>query len=61
MVVGLYQIMEWGWISQKDYIKVQRFLVEKLDFLNGGNIFQKVQEIEETPEAPEAIEITDTE
>ena len=61
MVVGLYQIMEWGWISEKDYIKVQRFLVEKLDFLNGGNIFQKVQEIEETPEALEAEEITDTE
>jgi len=61
MVVGLYQIMEWGWISEKDYIKVQRFLVEKLDFLNGGNIFQKVQEIEETSEALEAEEITDTE
>ena len=57
MVVGLYQIMEWGWISEKDYIEVQRFLVEKLDSLNGGNIFQKVQEIEETPEAPEAMEI----
>jgi hypothetical protein len=58
MVVGLYQIMDCAWISEKDYIEVQRFLVEKLDSLNGGNIFQTtVQEIDDLIETSEVIEI----
>ncbi|MFC1803001.1 hypothetical protein ACFL0D_03430 [Thermoproteota archaeon] len=58
MVVGLYQIMDWDWISEKEYIEVQRFLVEKLDSLNGGNIFQTtVQEIDDLIETSEVIEI----
>jgi hypothetical protein len=62
MAVGLYQIMEWTWISQSDYIEVQRFLLEKLDNLNGGNIFNiKIQGIDEVVETPEAMEIPVTE
>jgi hypothetical protein len=58
MVVGLYQIMEWTWISESDCIKVLRFLVEKLDYLNGGNVFQvKEQEIDELVETSEPMEI----
>jgi hypothetical protein len=58
MVVGLYQIMEWTWISESDCIKVLRFLVEKLDYLNGGNVFQvKEQEIDELVETSESMEI----
>jgi hypothetical protein len=58
MVVGLYQIMEWDWISEKDYIEVQRFLVRKLDILNGGKIFL-IQDhgIDELLETPENVEI----
>jgi len=57
MVVGLYRIMEWNWIREKDYIQVQRFLVEKLDSLNGGAIFQiKQQEVDEPIDIPEAME-----
>jgi hypothetical protein len=62
MAVGLYQIMEWTWISQSDYIEVQRFLLEKLDNLNGGNVFNvKIQEIDEVLETPEAMETPVTE
>jgi hypothetical protein len=62
MAIGLYQIMEWTWISQNDYIEVQRFLLEKLDNLNGGNLFNtKIQEIDEVIETPEAMEIPVTE
>ena len=43
--VGLYQIMEWQWISEKDYIAVQRYLVQQLDILNGGNIYTKQEEV----------------
>jgi hypothetical protein len=58
MVVGLYQIMEWGWISEKDYIEVQRFLVERLDSLNGGTLFQvKEQVMDEPIDSSEAIGI----
>jgi DNA repair exonuclease SbcCD ATPase subunit len=58
MIVGLYQIMNWSWINERDYIEVQRFLVENLDSLNGGNIFQiKMQEIDESIDTPQATEI----
>jgi hypothetical protein len=39
--VGLYQLLEWKWITEKDYIMAQRYLVEKMDMLNGGNLFHK--------------------
>lgn len=35
--VGLYKLFEWDWINEKDYMIVQRCLVEKMDTLNGGN------------------------
>jgi hypothetical protein len=60
--VGLYQILDWSWISERDYIEVQRFLVEKLDHLNGGNIFQiQEPEIDEVVETPQTMEIEVTE
>jgi hypothetical protein len=56
-MVGLYQLMEWNWIKEKDYIQVQRFLLEKLDSLNGGTIFQvKQQPMDETIDMPEVME-----
>jgi hypothetical protein len=57
MMVGLYQLMEWNWIKEKDYIQVQRFLLEKLDSLNGGTIFQvKQQPMDENVDMPEVME-----
>ncbi len=48
--VGLYKLFEWEWINEKDYMIAQRCLVEKMDNLNGGNIFQrKPDPITETP------------
>ena len=58
MVVGLYQILEWGWIKEKDYIEVQRFIVEKMDSLYGGNIFKAKEEpMDPHSLAPEIVEI----
>ena len=57
MMVGLYQIMEWNWIREKDYIQVQRFLVEKLDSLHGGTVFQFKQQVkDEILDIPAAME-----
>jgi hypothetical protein len=62
MIVGLYQLMNWSWIKERDYIEVQRFLVERLDSLNGGNIFQiKMQEIDESIDTPQTMEISASE
>jgi hypothetical protein len=58
IIVGLYQILEWGWINEKDYIEVQRFIAEKMDSLHGGNIFKvKEQQRDSHIVTPETIEI----
>ena len=49
MMIGLYKVMDWDWISEKDYIEVQRFLLEKLDHLNGGNVFVTREQVIEIP------------
>ena len=57
MMIGLYKVMDWDWISEKDYIDVQRFLLEKLDYLNGGNVFAPREEVTEIPDdLPEMTE-----
>jgi hypothetical protein len=55
--VGLYQIMEWQWISEKDYIAVQRYLVQQLDILNGGNIYTKQEEVVIDPIDPNDVTV----
>lgn len=54
--VGLYQLLEWQWISEKDYIMAQRHLVEKMDMLNGGNIYHK--QVDPLLDTVDAAEIT---
>ena len=54
--VGLYQLLEWQWISEKDYIMAQRYLVEKMDMLNGGNIFSR--KVDPLLDTVDVVEIT---
>ena len=54
--VGLYQLLEWQWISEKDYIMAQRYLVEKMDMLNGGNIFSR--QVDPLLDTVDVVEIT---
>jgi hypothetical protein len=59
MVVGLYQILDWGWIKGKDYVEVQGFIAEKMDSLYGGNIFKAKEEpMDPHSLAPETVEIS---
>ena len=61
MIVGLCLILEQAWISDGDYIEVQRFLAEKLDYLNGGNVFQtEDQKLEGPIDSVEAVEVAIT-
>jgi hypothetical protein len=55
--VGLYQLLEWQWISEKDYIMAQRYLVEKMDMLNGGNIFSR--QVDPLLDTVDVVEITE--
>jgi hypothetical protein len=58
MAVGLYRIMEWDWISERDYVNVQKFLVGKLDAINGGKVYQsKEQEAVTLLNASEYMEV----
>ncbi len=43
--VGLFQSMEREWISEKDYIAAQRYLVHQLDALNGGTLYKKQEAV----------------
>ncbi|RLG97122.1 hypothetical protein DRO27_00710, partial [Candidatus Bathyarchaeota archaeon] len=54
--VGLYRTMERQWISEKDYIAAQGFLVHQLDMLNGGSVYKEQEE--DVIEPVEASEIT---
>lgn len=54
--VGLYRTMERQWISEKDYIAAQGFLVHRLDMLNGGSVYKEQEE--DVIEPVEASEIT---
>lgn len=53
--VGLYKLFEWEWINEKDYMIAQKSLVEKMDTLNGGNLFQR--EIEPLTDTPLQLEV----
>ena len=54
--VGLYRTMERQWISEKDYIAAQGFLVHRLDLLNGGSVYREQEE--DVIEPVDASEIT---
>ncbi len=62
MVVGLYKLLGWGWIGEKDYIEVQRTLVERIDLQYGGNLFQVKEQVPDNPiESSEVLEVAASE
>ena len=53
--VGLFHSMEREWISEKDYIVAQRYLVHQLDALNGGNLYKKREVVVEPVDTGEIV------